>query len=82
MADPLTGELLAEAGQVITRDMAQEIDDAGVISVFLNVEGKKVRVFSNGMVNMARFVDFDPAGCGVKEKVRGIVLKQLTGRLV
>ena len=78
VAEPLTGELLAEAGQVITRDMAQEIDDAGVISVFLNVEGKKVRVFSNGMVNMARFVDFDPAECGVKEKVRGIVLRQLT----
>ena len=61
VADPLTGELLAEAGQVITRDMAKAIDEAGVISVYLNVEGKKVRVFSNGMVNMARFVDFDPA---------------------
>ena len=77
VADPLTGELLAEPGTVISREKAREIADAGVIDVLLNVEGKTVRVFSNGMVDLARYVDFDPKELGIKEKVRGIVLKQL-----
>jgi DNA-directed RNA polymerase subunit beta len=41
------------------------------------VDGKEIKVFSNGMVDMSRFVDFDPAECGVNEKVRYLVLKQL-----
>ncbi len=77
VADPLTGELLAEPGAVLSRDKAREIADAGVVDVLLNVDGKTVRVFSNGMVDLARYVDFDPKEIGVKEKVRGIVLKQL-----
>ena len=77
VADPLTGELLAEPGTIISRDKAREIADAGVVDVLLNVEGKTVRVFSNGMVDLARYVDFDPKELGIKEKVRGIVLKQL-----
>ena len=77
VADPLTGELIAEPGEIISREKAREIADAGVVDVLLNVEGKKVRVFSNGMVDLARYVDFDPAEIGVTEKVRGIVLKEL-----
>ena len=77
VADPLTGELLAEPGTVLSREKAREIADAGVISVRLNVDGKVVRVFSNGMVDLSRYVDFDPKEVGIKEKVRGIVLKQL-----
>ena len=83
VADPLTGEVIADAGEIVTRDKAKVIADAGVNDVFLNVDGKLVRVFSNGMVNLSRYVDFDPAEIGVKEKVRGIVLadlmKQFTG---
>ncbi len=83
VADPLTGEVIADAGEIVTRDKAKVIADAGVNDVFLNVDGKLVRVFSNGMVDLSRYVDFDPAEIGVKEKVRGIVLadlmKQFTG---
>ena len=77
VADPFTGEILADAGDIISRDKAREISDAGVIDVFLNVDGKTVRVFSNGMVDISRYVDFDPAELGIKEKVRGIVMKEL-----
>ena len=77
VADPYTGELLADAGEVLSRDKARAIDDAGVVSVVLKVNGKDVKVFSNGMVDMARFVDFDPRELGVRGKVRGIVLRQL-----
>ncbi len=78
VADPFTGEIIADAGEIITRDKARAISDAGVIDVWLNVDGKKVRVFSNGMVDISRYIDFDPAEVGVREKVRGIVMKQLT----
>ena len=77
VADPFTGEILADEGEVITRDKAREIADAGVIDVLLNLDGKTVRVFSNGMVDISRYVDFDPAELGIKEKVHGIVMKQL-----
>jgi len=77
VADPFTGEVLAEEGEFVSREKAKEIADAGVISVMLDVEGKKVRCFSNGMVDIRRFVDFDPAELGVKERVRGIIMKQL-----
>ena len=77
VADPYTGELLADAGETISRDKARQIDEAGVVSVVLNIGGKNVKVFSNGMVDMKRFVDFDPAEVGVKGKVRGIILRQL-----
>ena len=83
VVDPLTGEVIADEGEVITRNKAKVIADAGVVEVLLNVDGKLVRVFSNGMVDLARYVDFDIAEIGVKEKVRGIVLadlmKQFTG---
>ena len=77
VSDPATGEIIAEEGEVITREKAREIDDAGVVMLDLMVDGKKVRIFSNGMVNMAHFVDFDPAELGIKEKVRGILLTEL-----
>ena len=47
------------------------------MTVVLSIGGKNVKVFSNGMVDMKRFVDFDPAEVGVKGKVRGIILRQL-----
>ncbi|MEG2815522.1 MAG: DNA-directed RNA polymerase subunit beta [Oscillospiraceae bacterium] len=77
ITDPLTGEIIAEAGEVITRDRAEEIESKGVIEATIIAEGKPVHIFSNGMVNMANFVDFDPKELGIKEKVRFIVLKQL-----
>ncbi len=77
VADPLTGELLAEPGEILSRDKAREIADAGVVDVLLKVDGKNVRVFSNGMVDLRRYVDFDPKEVGIKERVRGIVLRQL-----
>ena len=77
VADPRTGEIIADEGEVISREKAGLIDQAGVIDVYLNVDGKTVRVFSNGMVPLESMVDFDPEELGIKEKVRGIVLKSL-----
>ena len=77
VADPMTGEIIAETGEVLTRERAEEIAEAGVNDVYLDVDGKSIRVFGNGMVDMKHYVDFDPAELGVKELVRGVILRQL-----
>ena len=77
VADPVTGELIAEPGEVFTRERAEYLDECGVTDVMLRADGRDVRVFTNGMVNMAHFVDFDPEEVGVHEKVRLIILRQL-----
>lgn len=61
VVDPMTGEIIAEAGEVLTRERAEEIAEAGVNDVYLDVDGKSNRVFGNGMVDMKHYVDFDPA---------------------
>jgi len=77
VADPLTGEILADSDELLTGEKAQLIEDKGVVEVTLNVDGKPVKVFSNGMVNLAGFVDFDPEELGIKEKVRFVILRDL-----
>ena len=62
-----------------------ELDRLGVNEAFVEVEDLHtgthiVKVFSNGMVNMADFVDFDPETVGVTEKVRFVVLKELLAK--
>ena len=79
--DPLTGELLAEAGEKISRERAQEIEKKGVSAVWINVEegGEtvKIKLISNGMVEITDFVPVDKAALGIKEKVRFSVLKEI-----
>ncbi|MDR0381106.1 MAG: DNA-directed RNA polymerase subunit beta [Oscillospiraceae bacterium] len=77
VADPRTGEILAEAGEVLTRDRARALEAQGVSEVTLDIGGKFVKVFSNGMVDMKPFVPFDPAELGVRERVRFSVLREL-----
>ena len=78
IADPMTGEIIAEEGEVLTRERAEELDARGVIEAYIDDDGKVVKVFSNGMVPLNGFVDFDPlAELGIKERVRFIILKKL-----
>ena len=77
VADPRTGEIIAEAGELLTRERAQELENRGVSETIVDVDGLEVKVFSNGMVEMANFVDFDPEECGISEKVRFSVLCEL-----
>lgn len=75
--NPLTGELMAEKGEILTREKAVEIERAGVDTVFLNVEEHLVKVISNGMVDISDFVGFDCEELGVNEKVRFAVLREI-----
>ncbi len=75
--DPMTGEILADVGEKITKELAMKIEDAGVFCVKLNINNVEVPVFSNGMVKMENFVGFDPLECGINERVRFTVLKEI-----
>ncbi len=82
VADPSTGEIVAEAGEVLTRERARQLDALGVNEAVVEVEDLHtgthlVKVFSNGMVDMKGFVDFDPAEANITEKVRFAKLKEL-----
>jgi len=74
---PLTGEVLADAGVKIDRALAQAIEDAGVFNVKIQVGDTAINVFSNGMVDASKFLSFDPAECGLNERVRFTVLKEI-----
>ena len=76
-ADPMTGEILYDAGHILTRDEAHHLDKLGVRSVRVQLGDKVVNVLSNGVVDIHDFVDFDCAEYGIQEKVSFAVLKEI-----
>ncbi len=80
--DPMTGEVLAMPGETLNREQAKAISAKGVNeAVIVTLDGTRVKVFSNGMVDMKNFVDFDPMQYGLKEKVCFAVLKEMMAEL-
>ncbi len=78
IADPMTGEILLDAGRVLTRAEAHEVSAHGVNEAVLKLaNGKELKVFSNGMADMSRFVSFDPKTVGIKEKVDFATLRTM-----
>ena len=66
---PLTGEILAEAGELVTKAKAQEIERAGVMTAVADVDGKEVKIISNGMVDA---LDYVPEGITRDELLKKI----------
>ncbi|MEF9852875.1 MAG: DNA-directed RNA polymerase subunit beta [Hydrogenoanaerobacterium sp.] len=77
IANPITGELLAEPGKVLTYDEAMVVEETGVSRAVVTVDGVNVLILSNGMVSIKNFVSFDCTEYGINEKVRFCVLKEL-----
>ncbi len=81
VAHPVTGELLFEDGHVLTREEARELDAIGVNEITVEVDGAPLKIFSNHMCDLSRYVNFDPLKeCGIKERVRFDVLQELLGQ--
>ena len=82
VADPATGVLLLEEGHVLSGDDCRTLDAIGVGMVKVRLEnGEVIRIFTNRMCDMSRYVDFDPkTACGIKERVRFDVLQELMGQ--
>ncbi len=77
IASAETGEVLVEAGEVISREKAETVQNSGVNVVFVTVEGKSVKVIGNNTVDIRSFVDFDVTDLGITEKVQYKVLKEI-----
>ena len=77
IVDPRTGEILAMPGEVLSRARAKELSAKGVCDAVITVNGVNHKVFSNYMVDMKNFVDFDPEQYGIHEKVCRKVLFEL-----
>ena len=81
VVDPLTGEVLNEAGDLIGRARAIELEDAGVSVAYVVVddhgESREIKIISNGMVDIGRFVDFDCGELGIHERVRFSILQEI-----
>ena len=80
IADPRTGEALIRAGETISREKAREIQNAGVNTVDVRLEGGRVhRVVGNHFVDAAQYLPFDPKEAGVQENVLYPVLLEILG---
>ena len=55
--NPETGEVLVEKDEMISREKAKEIQDAGINVVYVNIEGKKAKVIGNGTVDIRAYID-------------------------
>ncbi|MCR5667458.1 MAG: DNA-directed RNA polymerase subunit beta [Lachnospiraceae bacterium] len=75
--DTTTGEVLAEAGTKVDRELADKIQNAGVPYVMIQTETRNVKVLSNLMVDLNAYVDIDMKKLGIKELVYYPVLMQI-----
>ena len=80
VVNPLTGEIVAEAGEKITRELAHAIEDSLVNEVTIRLEtSRPVKVFSNNTIRPELYLGYDLSDSGVKagEKVRFSILKEI-----
>ena len=75
--DTQTGEILAEAGTEVSRELADEIQNAAVPFVMIQTEERDVRVISSMMVDLRYYVDVDPEELGITELVYYPALKKI-----
>ena len=77
VVDTLTGEIIAEAGTEVSRELADEIQNAAVPFVLIRGEERDIRVISSMMVDLGHFMDVDPKELGVTELVYYPALKKI-----
>jgi DNA-directed RNA polymerase subunit beta len=81
LAEPVIspqGEFLADAGEKIDEQKAIEIENAGVMFAYVQLEtGKVVKIVSNGMVDIDNYVNIDKEALGINEKVSYRVLSEI-----
>ncbi|MCP1102055.1 DNA-directed RNA polymerase subunit beta [Aequitasia blattaphilus] len=67
----VTGEVVAQKGSLITRELADDIQNSGAPFVMVDVpeEDRPIKILSNMMVDFATIVDIDPEEVGVTELV-------------
>ncbi|MGN0400191.1 MAG: DNA-directed RNA polymerase subunit beta [Blautia sp.] len=77
VVDMTTGEIIAEAGTVVTKELADQIQNAAVPYVWIQGEERNIKVLSSMMVDITSFIDVNPEELGVTELVYYPVLAQI-----
>ena len=77
VVDTSTGEIIAEAGTIVTEELANQIQNAAVPYVFVQTEERVVKILSNMAVDLTSWVDVDPEEVGISEKVYYPVLSSI-----
>ncbi len=77
IVNPSTGEILVQRGDKIDREMAMDIQDAGINSVDIQVEDKIVRVIGNHFVDIHKHIDFNIDALNIRENVHYPTLKEI-----
>ena len=77
VVDMTTGEVLAEAGTKVSRELADQIQNAAVPYVMIQADSHNAKVISNMMVDLRNFVDVEPKEVGITELVYYPVLKTI-----
>lgn len=75
--DPETGEIIVAENEKIDRQKAIQIQNLGINSVYINIEGKNLKVIGNNTVDINSYIDFDAKEIGITEKVRLDILKKI-----
>ena len=77
VVDGETGEIIGKAGDMVSKDMARAMEAAGVNTVWLKIDDKEVKVFTNDMVDIKNFIDFDISDLEITELVKYSVLREI-----
>ena len=77
VVDMTTGEVLAEAGTTVDKELAETLQNSAVPFVMIEGMERNYKVLSNQMVDLSAYVDFDPEEVGVTELVYYPVLKTI-----
>jgi len=77
IVDGQTGEILVEKGNLISAELAWQIQNSGVNEVSLDLNGKIFKVIGNKTVDIQPYINFDAASAGITEKVRYDVLQEI-----
>ena len=80
VANPVTGEVIAEAGTAVSKTLSLQMDTAGVSEAYVALsDGREFRIFSNGMVAFSDFSPYaiDALSLGINEKVKLSVLQEI-----
>ncbi len=78
VVDEANGDILGSAGEMVTKEMADEIQNSAIPFVWIETETRdRVKVLSNYMVDITHFVDCDPEELGITEQVYYPALREI-----
>ena len=77
IVSPVTGKVLVQRGEYISKETAQAVQDSGVNEVLVSMDDKEVKIIGNMTVDINSMINFDISDLNINERVRYDVLKEI-----